>query len=427
MEIGLVLFLALFILLYLIPNNFILQHFKGSLFFPLLFLSFIICLIFFTAQSFKAAQFGFNLWLNVVFPSLLPFFIAAELLNGTGLVRAVGVLLEPVMRPIFNVPGVGSFAFAMGISSGYPVGAKITTNLREAKLCTKTEAERLLAFSNNSSPLFITGAVATGIFGRPDMGIMLLCTHCAACITVGLLFRFYKSHERKAGVKTNGLIFKALDELANSPSISFGNIGMKLGDAIKNSINTLLMIGGFIVLFSVIINMLINLNVVYFASLGVKYIFQHVGMAFSMAPPLVTGIFEITMGAKYLSLSFAPLYQKLIIAAFVLGWGGLSVHSQVASIVSRTDISMKPYLVGKFLQGIFAAIYTGIYINKSGVLKNQTAPVFDYITGTANIDWLTYFKLSSEIAGVIFILLLLLMVFCYLLKHYISSSSPRKI
>lgn len=47
----------------------------------------------------------------------------------------------------------------MGIISGYPVGAKIVTEFRKNGECTKAEAERLLAFTNNSGPLFIIGTV----------------------------------------------------------------------------------------------------------------------------------------------------------------------------------------------------------------------------------------------------------------------------
>ncbi len=420
MEIGLALFLVLFFLLYITPSITYLKDLKHSLIFPLVFVSFIAFLIAFNEQSFKSAQYGFSLWLNVVFPSLFPFFVGAELLNGTGFVRAAGVFLEPIMRPLFNVPGVGSFAFAMGISSGYPVGAKITADLRESKLCTKTEAERLLTFTNNSSPLFITGAIATGIFARPELGMMLLITHCAACITVGLVFRFYKRERSgKSSYYSKNIIYRAVAELKDSPSINFSNIGLKLGDAVKNSINTLLMIGGFIVLFSVLINILVSTKAIYLAALGVKLVFQYLGIAFSMASPLVSGLFEITIGAKYISMSFAPLSQKMIIAAFVLGWGGLSVHSQVASIVGKTDISIKPYLLAKFLQGVFAAIYTAVYIQVSGILKSQPYPVFNFAEGPANANWLASMAASSRTMGLIILAAFLLTAGSIVLGRYL--------
>ena len=141
---------------------------------PALCLVFILCLVAFPKTAVEAASKGINLWLGIVFPSLFPFFAASEILVSSGFIKAAGILLEPVMRPLFNVPGSGSFALLMGVTSGYPVGAKITCDLHKNGLVTKTEAERLLAFTNNSGPLFIIGAVATGMYGVPSLGLFLL-------------------------------------------------------------------------------------------------------------------------------------------------------------------------------------------------------------------------------------------------------------
>lgn len=71
-----------------------------------------IAMVQYPKASFEAAIMGLNLWWNVVFPSLLPFFILSEILMGLGVVHFIGVLLEPLMRPLFNVPGIGAFALS---------------------------------------------------------------------------------------------------------------------------------------------------------------------------------------------------------------------------------------------------------------------------------------------------------------------------
>ena len=124
-----------------------------------IFCLFTICLIIFSKHTISSAKNGLSLWANSVIPSLLPFFIATELLLSTDAIYKLGKSLDRIMRPVFNVPGEGSFALLMGIISGYPIGAKIVTDLRERVILTKTEAERLLAFTNNSGPLFILGTV----------------------------------------------------------------------------------------------------------------------------------------------------------------------------------------------------------------------------------------------------------------------------
>lgn len=139
---------------------------------------------------------GLSLFANSVLPSLLPFFIATELLSYTGIIEVLGKVLNKFMRPIFNVPGVGAFAFIMGIISGYPIGAKIVTNFRQNGICTKEEGERLLAFTNNSGPLFIIGTVGISLFFDTRTGILLFLSHLLACISVGIVFRFWKRNTR---------------------------------------------------------------------------------------------------------------------------------------------------------------------------------------------------------------------------------------
>lgn len=97
---------------------------------------------------------GLNIWWEVVFPSLLPFFIIAELLISIGVVKFIGVILEPLMRPLFRVPGIGGFVWAMGMASGFPAGAKLSARLRKSNQLTQIEAERLVSFTNSSNPLF---------------------------------------------------------------------------------------------------------------------------------------------------------------------------------------------------------------------------------------------------------------------------------
>jgi len=381
-------------------------HIKG-LMLPFICIIFIICLIIFSDTAVEAASKGLKLWLNIVFPSLFPFFVASELLNGTGFIKVAGILLEPVMRPLFNVPGCGSFAFAMGITSGYPVGAKITAGMRRENLLSRSEAGRLLAFTNNSGPLFIVGAVSVGMFKMPQVGILLLACHIAACITVGILFRFFgknkqgghktkqtfsknsvvasqTKHKILAGLPGGRPIFARLTGFLKRIRKQFyslagtkkKNFGLAFGEAIKNSVMTLLSIGGFIILFSVIINLLIEAGIISLFSSFLSKFLAPLGISKDIITALISGFFEITTGANMASIAKdTPLVHQLAAASMIIGWAGLSVHSQVLSIISDTDISIKPYLLGKFLQGVFAALYTIIGIKIAGlrILKAEPA------------------------------------------------------
>lgn len=319
-------------------------------------------------QSINAALKGLNLWTNAVFPSLFPFFVSTELLINLGFVHIMGAILEPIMRPIFNVPGSGSFAFSLGIISGYPVGAKTTVNLRQNGLCSKIEGERLLTFCNNAGPLFILGSVAAAMFNEPSVGVILFVSHLLASLTVGFIFRFYKAGDKKENIhqrkeNTGNIMKEIIKQIKEARKKDGRNVGEMFGDAIKNAIQLLIAIAGFIVFFSVLINLLNHLYVISFLSKLLSVILIPLGIANELLPSIVSGFFEITTGIKIASAcSTVPLDQRLIAASLILGWAGLSVHCQVISIVSKSDISTAPYLIGKSIQGILSAIYTFILL-----------------------------------------------------------------
>ena len=125
----------------------------------IIFVLFTIFLVILSKSNLTAAKSGLKLWANNVVPSLLPFFIATNLLSHTNVIKYVSKACNKFMRPIFNVPGECAYAFILGLISGYPVGAKIVTDLKDNNLCTTEEAERMLCFTNNSGPLFIIGTV----------------------------------------------------------------------------------------------------------------------------------------------------------------------------------------------------------------------------------------------------------------------------
>lgn len=317
------------------------------------FLFFTACLIVFSKSNIQAVKNSLNIWFNNVIPSLFPFFIATELLNHTNIPKIIGNIFNKIMRPLFNVPGIGAYAFIMGIISGYPIGAKIVTNFRDNNLCTKEEAERLITFTNNSGPLFILGTVGITLFYDASIGILLLSTHILACISVGIIFRFWKSKEKE---KRNA---QTIDN-----TISFSSLGEVLSNSILSAINSIVLIGGFIVLFGVFLSILKNSYILNLFKSFLLPIFNFFNIPSDFIIPILTGIIELTNGVSTVStIACKNLSINVIISAFLLGFGGISIMLQVLSIISKSDISIKPYILGKLLQGALAAFYTFLIIN----------------------------------------------------------------
>lgn len=252
----------------------------------------------------------------------------------------------------------GGFAFAMGLISGYPVGAKIVSDFREKGLITKDEGERLLCFTNNSGPLFILSTVGIALFGDTRTGLLLLLTHILACITVGIILgRISKKDKKNKYPELNYL--KKNELYSKQETINMKNFGEILASSINSSISTLFMIGGFVVIFSVIISILNVTNILDKLSTLLYPLLNLFNIDFEFAKPLLSGILELTNGVNEIaSIHTKLISQNIVLCAFLLGFGGFSVLLQVYSIISKTDLSIKPYLKGKFLQGILASIYT---------------------------------------------------------------------
>lgn len=325
---------------------------------PAIFCAFTICLVIFSKSNLVAAKDGLFLWANNIVPSLLPFFIATELLSYTNVISKLGKLLNPIMKPLFHVPGIGSYALLMGIISGYPTGAKIVVNLRNEGLCTKEEAERMLAFSNNSGPLFILGTVGITLFGNSTIGFLLLFTHILACLSVGVIFRFWK-------YKNASTAYSYSYKKNNKEEVNFSNLGEILGKSILSSIKTVVVIGGFVVLFSVVLSILKNSNVIYILGKIFEPFLKCFGIEdFRFSTSIVSGFLELTNGVMQVtSIACKQISTNIIICAFLLGFGGISVLLQVYSIIAKSNISIKTYFIGKVLHGILAAFYTFLLIN----------------------------------------------------------------
>ncbi len=339
------------------PSIYVIKLRKNIL--PLLFLSFTFCLLIFSKSNLPAVKSGLQLWANSVVPSLFPFFVATELLMHTNMVTILGNILNPFMKPFFNIRGEGAFAFIMGIISGYPVGAKIACNFRQNNICSKEECERLLSFTNNSGPLFIIGTVGILMFKNTTIGILLFITHLLACITVGFIFRYWKKSHPIAMENT---ITNVTHE--SKKSASFSNLGEILAESITSSISTILLIGGFVVIFSSIISILKASGILNSLTVLLSPIFQSLNIDTNFIQGLLTGLLEITNGMNIISsIACKKLSYNIIFTAFLLGFGGISILLQVWSITSKTDLSIKPYLYGKLLHGILAAFYTYLFMN----------------------------------------------------------------
>ena len=380
-----------------------LKHHKSMIapgFVSVLCLLYALGVISYPSASFEAARRGLNTWWEIVFPSLLPFFIIAELLMKLGFVAFLGTLLEPAMRPLFNLPGCSGFIMAVSYLSGFPLCAILTCRLRQAGLCNRNEGERLLSFTSNASPLFMIGAVGIGMYQNPALGPLIAAIHYLSNFICGLIL---KSFSPPAGYTEKRHVFKkALHAFIAQTELKNMGFGKLFGDTIRNACITILTIGGFITFFSVLAGIL---RAAGFFSLLLN-LFQPLTQFLDIDRTLLEGIFmgffEITIGIQAISSSSAGLLTQLVTIEALLAWNGLAIQAQVTGMLADSDLKVKKYYLTRLLQIPLAMLIT-ILVYRLPLQEMLAVPTSTGI-GIPPLVWAGIFLMLSAILAACYLI-----------------------
>ncbi|MDF2945854.1 MAG: sporulation integral rane protein YlbJ [Bacillales bacterium] len=367
-----------------------------------------IAMIYYTSESLESAKVGFKLWAEVVFPSLLPFFIITDLLISYGIINFLGYFLEPLAKRLFNVNGVGGVVFFLAIAAGFPSGAKMAVKLYENGEITKDEAERIAAFCNFSSPLFILGAVGVGMFSSYKIGILLMIIHYVSNALVGITLGIFSKKIKERNLASRSKKIKISELFFNTAKTNKKPFGTQMGESVTNSIEILLSICGFLVLFAVLNTLLNSSGIVNYVAIVFEKLLN---ISPAIIQDMSTGLLEVTIGVKAISISKTlSIFAKICIASMLLGFNGFSVHSQIASILNPAGLSYKPFLYARILQALYSIILVLIFWKKA--IVNYLAydvqlvyfPLLNDNTQSSSFD---YLKLGAMITFFI------LFYYCY--------------
>lgn len=281
-----------------------------------------LALVLFSSRAASGAREGLMLCARTLAPSLFPFFVLSRLLSALGMTDILSRRAGPLMQKLFRVSGAGAEAFLIGITGGYPLGAATVAGLRRSGRLHREEAQRLLAFCNNSGPAFILGA-AGAVFGSGAAGAVLYAAHVLGAVSVGLVFR-----GRAAG--------EEITQAMAAPAQSFAEA---FPAAVSGAAGATATVCSYVCFFS--------------AMLALAGDFSFLPEFWRCA---ATGFFELGSGIASLR-GFPPEPPYLALAALMLGWGGLSVHGQTLGVLAGTDIKCARHLAGRALCGVFSAAY----------------------------------------------------------------------
>ena len=306
------------------------KHFPAGIFVTALFAAMLI----FPQAVFSGAEEGLLLWFQIIFPTLFPFLVVTSLLLSSGGLNLITRLFGGLFRGIFRVTQNGAFAVLAGFLCGYPMGAKVTADLLRAEKISDREARYLLSFCNNTSPVFIINFIVWKTFGDERLMLPTLLILIGSPVLMSFIFRRIYLKGRHPFPEPSA----ALKEKKTRFDFSV------LDSCMMNSFEAIVKVGGYIILFSVLLSLLEELS-------GQNSILM------AAAPAL-----EVTNGILLLSSSVSDPGLRYAAVLGLTSFGGLCSAAQTQCMLEGTGLSVIPYIIQKLTTAAAASLLSFIYL-----------------------------------------------------------------
>lgn len=290
---------------------------------------FFLLMLLFPKAVFTGASSGLLLWYQVVLPTLFPFLLVSNLLLNTGSIKILSDTFGKIVSIIFKVSPNATFVIVVGFLCGYPMGAKMAADMVECGYLSQEEGKYLLSFCNNSSPGFILNFVIFKSLKRqellwPTMIILILSPMIISLFTRKKIDLYHQ--QKQMVIPKKAWDFKELDR------------------SIMDSFQILIKVGGYIILFSVII------------VLSRQFFSEKKELVCLLAT------LEVTNGIQMIcNLNLQFELQYLIILALT-AFGGWCSIAQTQCVIQKAGFRIFPYIIEKLAASITASLLGLIYL-----------------------------------------------------------------
>ena len=291
-------------------------------------------LLLFPAEAAEGARQGLSVCAGVIVPSLFPFLVLSSLLSALRLPWLLAAHLRPVLR-FLGLPPLGAAPFLLGLCGGYPLGARAVAELVREGALDPEEGAALLPVCNNTGPGFIIGVMGSAVFGSAKIGALLYLSHILAALTLARL-----------SLRSRSRMLPAPPERAAAFSALFPA-------SVSAAAAAALDVSAYVVFFSVLTSVARRAGVF---SAAAGFLARCFGADARFFTALFTGLLELGSGAAALR-GMTPSPASLALSAFLLGFGGVSVHAQTLAAVAGTKVRCARHFAGRILHGIFSAVY----------------------------------------------------------------------
>ena len=301
-----------------------------------------ILILFFSMLSFPhtvftGASYGLVLWFRHVLPTLLPYMILINVLICTPALHWICRITSTFLCPLLGTSYYGTFAVLTGFLCGYPMGAKTTSDLLNVNKISRSEASYLLSFCNNTSPAFILSYVVAQNMKERNLCIPFFLILTFTPLMLSFIFR---------------LFYRLPESSCSFPQVtpgSFSNPSESISDSfldrcILNAFESVTKVGGYMMMFSVLIQLL--------ASVLPNTIFSL----------LLYSSLEISTGIRLLFSSALYTTEKIILCAFLTSFGGWCCIAQTYSMISSSQLPILPYITAKLVTALVTSLLISAYI-----------------------------------------------------------------
>lgn len=302
-------------------------------------LFFLVLLFLFPNASFEGAKKGLLLWFQIVLPTLLPFLIFSNLILQLNITHTFSAFLYPILGKIMPISPDGCYPIALGLLSGYPMGAKACADMTLSGKITAQEGQFLLSFCNNASPMFLLNYLLLQSLQIEKRLPLLMCILIGSSLLSGYLYLFLHRSAFRAKKETPTVISD------NTVSLDKPAYFQILDRSIMNGFEVITKIGGYIILFSLLANLIIR-----FAPLH------------ELPKALLIGSLEITTGIQYIKTSSLSFPVKFLLAMTLSAFGGISSIFQTGSVLLKSPLKLSVYVKYKLLNSLICFCFSLLYL-----------------------------------------------------------------
>ena len=306
--------------------------FIKNLLFALLFLGIGIFITINSKTISAGAKNGLSICFNVIIPSLFIFMVFSSFSKKTGIIDSFGKLISPFTKIVMKADEKLSGAIFLSMIGGYPVGGKVFSEMVKNKEIDLALCERILPFCINAGPSFLISSVGVLMYGSLKVGFFLYLSQVITSILMIRIFLMFNPSTKKNSKNS----FKKIET----------SVPNAFCEAVSESVNSIIGLSGYIILFSAIIAVL--------KERGIKNKF-------------FLSILEVTTGV----INYQCHGEKgLDMILFLISFSGISVIFQVLSFFKEENISASKLIFMKTLHGI-GTVIVGNFLNLFFRVKNS--------------------------------------------------------